>query len=163
MGSGLAEQVNKKWPGVASLYKKSHKTHGLELGQIVALGGIGLPKEAARFVHEVSNQLPPAVVFVNAMTQLHYGRDKNVQYADYDAIFEAFTKILPIARLGMTVNIPYIGCGLANGKWEAVEPIIESALGDVPVIVWDYEPAISSTQSTPSRFSRVASQTHRQK
>ena len=33
--------------------------------------------------------------------------------------------------------MPRIGCGLAGGKWAVVEPIIQRALEDIPVFVYD--------------------------
>jgi hypothetical protein len=36
--------------------------------------------------------------------------------------------------------MPRIGCGLAGGNWEEIEPIIEETLGaqSVPVSVYDF-------------------------
>ncbi|MDR6488204.1 O-acetyl-ADP-ribose deacetylase (regulator of RNase III) [Chryseobacterium vietnamense] len=43
--------------------------------------------------------------------------------------------------LMMNIHMPRIGCGLAGGKWEEIEPIIERALlkKDVEVYVYDFE------------------------
>jgi O-acetyl-ADP-ribose deacetylase (regulator of RNase III) len=38
-----------------------------------------------------------------------------------------------------SVHMPRIGCGLAGGKWEEVEPIIQKQLTNVPVYVYDIE------------------------
>ena len=40
---------------------------------------------------------------------------------------------------GATVHMPRIGCGLAGGKWSEIEPIIERALPDVDVYVYDFD------------------------
>jgi O-acetyl-ADP-ribose deacetylase (regulator of RNase III) len=44
-------------------------------------------------------------------------------------------------RLGASVHMPRIGCGLAGGKWERIEPIIVRALceRDVPTTVYDFD------------------------
>jgi len=44
-------------------------------------------------------------------------------------------------ELGASVHMPRIGCGLAGGKWERIEPIIVETLceADVPVTVYDFE------------------------
>ena len=39
-----------------------------------------------------------------------------------------------------TVHMPRIGCGLAGGKWEKVEKIIEDTLKGLDVYVYDLEP-----------------------
>lgn len=38
-----------------------------------------------------------------------------------------------------TVHMPRIGCGLAGGKWEEVEPLIKSTM-TVDTYVYDFEP-----------------------
>jgi hypothetical protein len=40
------------------------------------------------------------------------------------------------------VHMPRIGCGLAGGQWEEIEPIIETTLGakGVAVTVYDLPP-----------------------
>jgi hypothetical protein len=35
--------------------------------------------------------------------------------------------------------MPRFGCGLAGGKWSEIEPIIERALPDVDVYVYDFD------------------------
>lgn len=39
--------------------------------------------------------------------------------------------------LKWSVHMPRIGCGLAGGKWELVEPIIDKALAGIDVFVYD--------------------------
>lgn len=38
-----------------------------------------------------------------------------------------------------SVHMPRIGCGIAGGRWEEVEPIIQRTCGDVRVVVYDFE------------------------
>ena len=42
--------------------------------------------------------------------------------------------------LGATVHMPRIGCGLAGGSWDQVEPIVRKMLVDrgVSVVVYDF-------------------------
>jgi O-acetyl-ADP-ribose deacetylase (regulator of RNase III) len=40
----------------------------------------------------------------------------------------------------VTVHMPRIGCGLAGGKWEKIEPIVTRALSGVCVYVYDLLP-----------------------
>jgi hypothetical protein len=40
-------------------------------------------------------------------------------------------------KLQATVHMPRIGCGLAGGKWEAVEPLIRVAIPGTEVFVYD--------------------------
>lgn len=140
MGAGIARQIRDKWPDVYSAYSSHRAKAGLRLGDVVAVGGKGLfeRKAAARHLNTVSHQLPDGLIVVNAMTQYDFGNDKTVVYADAEAIYAAFARIRVIARdSGLPVHFPQIGCGLANGKWEHVAPIIRNALGkSVDATVW---------------------------
>jgi O-acetyl-ADP-ribose deacetylase (regulator of RNase III) len=44
------------------------------------------------------------------------------------------------AELSASVHMPRIGCGLAGGRWEEIEPIISRTLGarDIPTTVYDF-------------------------
>lgn len=137
MGSGLADQARKKWPDIFRYYMEAYQKAGLHLGQVIPVYGSHFPAEEGS---PKSSQLPPDVIFVNAMTQFNYGRNKNIRYASYDAIRDAFTSIRTLAEdYRLPVHIPQIGCGLANGSWSEVAPIIETALGnDIKVTLWNY-------------------------
>jgi len=59
----------------------------------------------------------------------------------YNAIGAALAAVGDRAlELGATVHMPRIGCGLAGGKWELVEPLILAALSGrgVAVTVYDF-------------------------
>lgn len=138
MGGGIAKLIRDKWPDVYQAYKKHQRAVGLRLGDVnfVASSSFaGTPLE--QHVHALTPQLPPGVIVANAMTQQDYGNDPNKVYVSYDAISAAFARIGLVARnAGLAVHFPLIGCGLAKGKWEDVEPRIEAALGDVPSQLW---------------------------
>ncbi len=44
-------------------------------------------------------------------------------------------------ELGATVHMPRIGCGLAGGKWERIQPLVERELLErgVRVTVYDFD------------------------
>lgn len=133
MNSGIAKLIRAKWPAVYEAYIKRHEQSGLQLGDIVAVG-----HRKTRHVHAESLQIPGQLIVVNAMTQLNYGRDKNIVYVDYEAVFLAFAKINVIAsNTGLTVHFPLIGCGLGNGDWDAVSLAIQTAMPkDAPMVLW---------------------------
>jgi O-acetyl-ADP-ribose deacetylase (regulator of RNase III) len=59
----------------------------------------------------------------------------------YPAIREGLEKVATYAREhGASVAMPRIGCGLAGGNWEEIEPIIAETLGawSIPVSVYDF-------------------------
>ena len=60
----------------------------------------------------------------------------------YEAIGECLAKLAPEAkRLGASVHMPRIGCGLAGGRWERIEPLLEATLvaAGVPATVYDFD------------------------
>jgi O-acetyl-ADP-ribose deacetylase (regulator of RNase III) len=60
----------------------------------------------------------------------------------YDAVQQALAKLRVSAReLNATVHMPRIGCGLAGGTWDRIEPLIDAELcaHDVQVVVYDFE------------------------
>jgi O-acetyl-ADP-ribose deacetylase (regulator of RNase III) len=61
----------------------------------------------------------------------------------YEAVEACLNEVAGRAReLAASVHMPRIGCGLAGGKWELIEPIIRRALCEqgVEVFVYDYPP-----------------------
>ena len=56
----------------------------------------------------------------------------------YDALRLCLATVATRAQeLKASVHMPRIGCGLAGGKWELIEPLIREALADVQVFVYD--------------------------
>lgn len=42
-------------------------------------------------------------------------------------------------ELSASVHMPRIGCGLAGGKWDKIEPLIEKNLCDAAIDVYVYD------------------------
>ncbi|MFD1147536.1 macro domain-containing protein [Saccharothrix hoggarensis] len=60
----------------------------------------------------------------------------------YDAVARCLATLAQHAvDLNAGVHMPRIGCGLAGGKWERVEPLIAETLParDVPTTVYDFD------------------------
>jgi O-acetyl-ADP-ribose deacetylase (regulator of RNase III) len=58
----------------------------------------------------------------------------------YDALGKALRFLaVDVEERQATVHMPRIGTGLAGGRWELVEPLIQAALGDRSVFVYDYD------------------------
>lgn len=129
MGSGVAKQIKAKWPEAYRLYY----TRTYMVSKVMLMGRIPsvLDKEGN--------------LIVNMITQMHYGRDPNIVYVDYEAVRKGFHRLnfelLEYIRDGHwyanTVNFPLIGCGLANGSWRIISKIIDSELDDsLTKVLW---------------------------
>lgn len=60
----------------------------------------------------------------------------------YEAVNDCLEKLCTEAKkLNASVHMPRIGCGLAGGTWDRIEPIILKALSenDIAVYVYDFE------------------------
>ncbi len=117
MASGIAKAIREAYPTVYSDYRGTYEAQGkkLHLGQIVS-----------------TRTLERTIL--NIISQEYYGRNPNVIYVSYDAIEKA---ILRINEMGyVRVAFPKIGAGLANGNWETISQIIESASDFTPVVYY---------------------------
>lgn len=59
----------------------------------------------------------------------------------YEAIKQGMSKVARKAtELNASVHMPRIGCGLADGKWEHIEPILleELAANEILTTVYDF-------------------------
>ncbi|KAB8140059.1 macro domain-containing protein [Chloroflexia bacterium SDU3-3] len=60
----------------------------------------------------------------------------------YDAVAACLMKLADLAQLHeASVHMPRIGCGLAGGSWDRIEPLVRSALLDqgIDVTVYDFD------------------------
>lgn len=125
-GKGFVLAVSARWPEPEAAYRKWHaagKDGGFALG-------------AAQFV-----QVEPYIWVANMVAQRGLKRGRSGPPIRYHAVAACLQQVAAkAAELGASVHMPRIGCGLAGGKWEEVEPLIERHLtaAGVPVTVYDF-------------------------
>jgi len=59
----------------------------------------------------------------------------------YKAVKECLEKLAKEAEiLNASIHMPRIGCGLAGGKWDKIEPLIQETLikNNIPTIIYDF-------------------------
>jgi O-acetyl-ADP-ribose deacetylase (regulator of RNase III) len=129
-GKGFVVAVSAQWPEPEAAYRHWHAGRG---GNDFALGAVQLVA--------VGDDLWVANVVgqhgIASRRQAGGGREPPVRY---DAIEAGLSRLAVEAnRLAATVHMPRIGCGLAGGRWELVEPIVQRTLvaGGVGVTVYD--------------------------
>ena len=119
-GRGFVLAISRRWPEPERQYRAWHKSKDL-----FVLG-------AVQFVR-VSND----IVVANMLAQCGYATSTKPAIR-YDALKECLERVAEEATGSKaTVHMPRIGCGLAGGKWEGVEPIIATTMKDVEVTVYD--------------------------
>ncbi|WP_369227866.1 macro domain-containing protein [Streptomyces sp. R39] len=123
-GKGFVLPLARRWPQTRTAYKtwyRDRDTSGFALG-------------AAQFVPAEAGLL------VANMIGQHGYRPSSTPPVRYEAISAALVTVADRAlQLRASVHMPRIGCGLAGGRWELVEPLIVEQLTrrGVPVTVYD--------------------------
>ena len=127
-GKGFVVAISKRWKEPEAAYRHWHSHVGnppFELGQV-------------QFV-----QVEQELWIANLIGQQGMGMAKGGPPVRYESIREALTLVAEFATQNRaTIHMPRIGCGLAGGKWEEVEPIIEQTLvaAGIEVTVYDFAP-----------------------
>lgn len=125
-GKGFVMAISKRWKQPEQQYRDWYKSK-----EDFWLG-------AVQFV-QVENDLWVA----NLIGQHKINKDENGNAPiRYDAVLEGLDKVAKFA-LGKraTVHMPRIGCGLAGGTWDRIEPLITESLTahNVDAYVYDFK------------------------
>lgn len=121
-GAGFVMAISKKWSSPEIEYRKWIETKTATLGEI---------------------QLVPVedeIVIANMIAQDGFVNFLNSVAVRYESLKECLNKLAyRIKANDVSVHMPRIGCGIAGGKWELIEPIIKETLckNDIQVYVYD--------------------------
>lgn len=125
-GKGFVMAISKRWKKPENEYRKWFQS-----GENFNLGEIQMVQ-----VEEdvwICNMIGQHKTFTNS---------KGIAPIRYEAVEKGLNKLIDEAlQLNASVHMPRIGCGLAGGKWEEIETIIETTLlkNNVEVFVYDFE------------------------
>lgn len=124
-GAGFVLAISKKWKEPEQQYRSIPKDK-LNLGMV-------------QFVQVKEN-----LVVANMIAQHNIGFDKTngTRPIRYTAIEECLNKVYEAVKTdsrmkNASVHMPRIGCGLAGGTWDRVEPIVAATLKELDVYVYD--------------------------
>jgi O-acetyl-ADP-ribose deacetylase (regulator of RNase III) len=125
-GKGFVLAVSKRWPEPEAAYRAWHKDRSKN---DFGLGAIQLvPVE-------------PYIWVANMVAQRGMKSGSNGPPIRYEAVRACLKMLAAEATgLGASVHMPRIGCGLAGGRWEEIEPIILDELisQGIEVTVYDF-------------------------
>jgi O-acetyl-ADP-ribose deacetylase (regulator of RNase III) len=124
-GKGFVNAISAKWKLPEEQYRAWHKSNdGFELGEV-------------RFVQVEEN-----LWIANMIGQRKINVDENGNPPiRYEAVAKALEKVATFAQeKNASVHMPRIGCGLAGGNWQMMEPIILNNLSEknIAVTVYDF-------------------------
>jgi O-acetyl-ADP-ribose deacetylase (regulator of RNase III) len=130
-GAGFVVALSRRWLGPEEAYRRWFVERGVVDFKNL-LGAVQLvPVEEDIWVANLIGQVG-----------LRKGLDGAIPVR-YDALAQGFMRIASHAAanpdLKLSAHMPRLGCGLAGGSWDAVEPLIEKHLvaAGVPVTVYD--------------------------
>lgn len=125
-GKGFVLAVSKRWPHVKKEYQEWHKS------------GVELPWDTPFELGRVQLVLARLNVWVANVIGQHDIRPAfGVPPIRYWAVEEGLARLAEDLRRPVSIHMPRIGCGLAGGSWDRIEPIVTSRLGHLPVFVYD--------------------------
>jgi O-acetyl-ADP-ribose deacetylase (regulator of RNase III) len=124
-GKGFVLAISRRWPEPEEAFRAwARRGDRFELGmvQLVRVG--------------------EGLVVANMVAQRGYATAARPVALDYDALATCLGKLADRLVTGTTVSMPRIGCGLAGGRWELVEPLVEGRLcaRGFDVRVYDLQP-----------------------
>lgn len=129
-GAGFVVALSRRWREPEAAFRRWYRereTSGFALGAVQLV------------------EVEPALWVANLVGQ-HGITRAGVKPADgkppvrHEAIREGLGRVRDEAlRLGASVHMPRIGCGLAGGRWEQIEPLIDEQLGQAGVAVTVYD------------------------
>lgn len=128
-GRGFVVAVSQRWPEPEYWYRKAWADR---VGRTLPLGTIQLA--------HVRGGEPWDMWVANMIAQRGLRSSRNPVPIRYDALRTCLYEVAMRARpTGASVHMPRIGCGLAGGTWDCVEPLIRETLcaAAVPVTVYD--------------------------
>jgi O-acetyl-ADP-ribose deacetylase (regulator of RNase III) len=121
-GKGFVRALSRRWEEPEAAYrawKKSSKNFELGNVQLVTVS--------------------PTLHVANMIAQHGYATKANPVVVEYAALHTCLQKIASKVDHHTTIVMPRIGCGLAGGTWDLIEPIIRDTLcaSGVAVEVYD--------------------------
>lgn len=126
-GKGFVLAVSRRWPEPERAYRQWHRGRA---GNDFGLGATQLV------------QVRPDIWVANMVGQHGTRTGSDGPPIRYGAVERCLATLAGHAtRLGASVHMPRIGCGLAGGRWERIEPLIVAELcaRDLETTVYDYD------------------------
>lgn len=124
-GKGFVMAISKRWAAPELEYRQWYQSkEDFQLGSV-------------QFV-----ETEAGIWVANMIGQHKINKDENGNPPiRYDAIREGLSRVAEFAKKQQAaVHMPRIGCGLAGGTWDIIEPIILETLSprDISVTVYDF-------------------------
>lgn len=124
-GKGFVMAISRRWPAPEASYRawrRERAKNNFALGEV-------------QFV-----DVKPDIWVANMIAQRGMKTGSNGPPVRYEAIEKCLAAVAcKAAELNASVHMPRIGCGLAGGKWDRVEPLVMQKLSANGVAVYVYD------------------------
>ncbi len=86
------------------------------------------------------------ITVINMIAQHGIRSKNNISPIRYDALEKCLKEISEFILYkklnNISIHAPRIGCGLAGGKWEKIEPLLIKyfSKNNIPIFIYDYKP-----------------------
>ncbi len=125
-GKGFVLAISKRWSEPEKAYRQWHRARAKNDFQLGAIEII---------------QVEKYIYVANMIGQRGTKTGSNGVPIRYDAVERCLEQLAIEAKeLNASVHMPRIGCGLAGGKWERIEPMLNKQLieNSIETIVYDF-------------------------
>ncbi|CAM5450474.1 Appr-1-p processing protein [Streptomyces spiroverticillatus] len=124
-GKGFVLAISRRWPEPEQQYRRWHRERA---GNDFALGAVQLV------------QVRPDIWVANLIGQHGIRTGSGGPPIRYEAVSQGLETVAAHALTHRaTVHMPRIGCGLAGGKWDRIEPLITEKLSERGIAVTVYD------------------------
>ena len=127
-GRGFVLSLTQRWPEAEKAYRQWSAQGAALSGEEFRLGTV-------QFV-----RVAPDVHVANMIAQHGIMPKNEMPPIRYEALEKCLSGLNAYAKqINASVHMPRIGCGLAGGKWQYIEPLILTHLSDVQVYIYDFD------------------------
>lgn len=135
-GAGFVVSISKNWEGPEYFYRQDTENGKLKLGNTQII------------------QVEPEIHVANMCAQHFYGTKSHPVPLRYWALKRCMETVGQFCRENKAaVHCPYFGIGLAGGKWDKIESLINE-LWNFPVFVYEYDPVVKGKEYVPRNSSK---------
>ena len=120
-GAGFVVNLSKKWKKPEEEYRRYCRNNIINLGYV-------------QFVQVEDN-----IFVANMFAQDGFVNRNNPVALNYIGLECCLKGVNDFCGNLTSIHMPYIGCGLAGGKWEKVEEIVKKILKDKTVYVYSFK------------------------
>ncbi len=137
-GKGFVLAVSRRWREPENAYRTwahgrrawgNDDASGTDLSTVTGPFGLGEVQFVEVNDPKRAHLQNPSAWVANMVAQHGYRTASNLEPLDYDALARCLDRVATFAAdYKAVIHMPRIGCGLAHGRWERVQPIIEAIL-----------------------------------